>query len=215
MKNRIFFLFGLTALLFLSGCVYNHPTSGNTYFFSTEYNDFAVEESLTISPSNFVGFCFLPLKESDEQGVADLIKGLTTKYLTDHGYVLVTQEELKEDTELVDYTFLVGIDYLESMLYERFDLSLFLYTADRSDNYKNKLFWSFHCQRDAYPITRSNLEPAYQDLFRQEPVNSGEYGTIFPKRSVPNAVFNEFNERLSSARERRIRLRSSDEFIIK
>ena len=215
MRNVLSSLFAIAALVFLSGCVYTHPTTGNTYFFSTEYNNFAVEESVNISPSNYVGFCFLPLKADDEQGVADLIRGLTTKYLTDHGYVLVTKEELLEDTALVDYTFLVGLEYNESMLYERFDLSIYLYNADKRDNYKNHLFWSFSCQRDSYPITRANLEPIYQDLFTQEPANWGEYATIFPKRSVPNAIFNEYNERLSSARERRMRLQENGEFIVK
>lgn len=213
-KLKLFLMTGLL-LAALTGCVYTHPTTGHTYFFSHEYNNFAVEESLNISPSNYVGFCFLPLKEKDEQGIADLIQGLTTKYLTDHGYVLVTQEELREDTSLIDYTFLVGLDYTESMLYERIDVSIFLYNADKRDNYKNHLFWSFMCQRDVYPITRSNLEPIYQDLFTQEPVDWGEYATIFPKRSVPNSVYNAFMERLSSARDRRLKINSSNEFIIR
>ena len=82
------------------------------------------------------------------------------------------------------------------------------YNADKRDNYENHLFWSFSCQRDKFPISRSNLEPIFQDLFTQEPANWGEYATIFPKRSVPNAIFNEFNERLTSARNRRLGLKS-------
>ena len=66
-KLKLFLMTGLL-LAALAGCVYTHPTTGHTYFFSHEYNNFAVEESLTISPSNYVGFCFLPLKEKDEQG---------------------------------------------------------------------------------------------------------------------------------------------------
>ena len=206
-------LFASLMLVVFTGCVYTHPSTGHTYFFSHEYNNFAVEESLNINPSNYVGFCFLPLKEAEDQGIAELIQGLTTKYLTDHGYVLVTKEELREDTSLIDYTFLVGLDYTESMLYERIDISLFLYNADKRDNYQNHLFWSFSCQRDAYPITRSNLEPIYQDLFTQEPVDWGVEATIFPKRSVPNHVYNAFMERLSSARDRLLKINLSKELI--
>ncbi|MBR5624681.1 hypothetical protein IKW72_06735 [bacterium] len=209
-KTLILLLLCAAALFFNCGCIYKHPPTGNTYFFSTEYNDFTVEESLAISPSNYVGFCFLPMKESDDRGVSDLIQGMTSKYLTDHGYVLVTQEDLKEDTSLIDYTFLVGFEYKESLLYERYDLSIYLYNADRKDDYQNHLFWSFSCQRDAFPISRANLEPVYQDLFTQEPANWGEYATIFPKRSVPNSIFNEFNERLNSARNRRLGLKTGN-----
>ena len=217
MKARFMLILFLAALAvsFLSGCAYTNPTSGHTYFFSTEYNDFSVEESLAINPSNYVGFCFLPMKDNDERGVADLIRGLTTKYLEDQGYVHVTQEDLREDTSLIDYTFLVGFEYTETLLYERFDLSIQLYNADKSDNYQNHLFWSFHCQRDAFPISRANLEPIYQDLFTQEPINIGEYQTLFPKRSVPNSIYNAFNQRLASARERRQNLQNSQEFIIR
>lgn len=206
-------LFASLMLVVFTGCVYTHPSTGHTYFFSHEYNNFAVEESLNINPSNYVGFCFLPLKEAEDQGIAELIQGLTTKYLTDHGYVLVTKEDLREDTSLIDYTFLVGLDYTESMLYERIDISLFLYNADKKDNYQNHLFWSFSCQRDAYPITRSNLEPIYQDLFTQEPVDWGVETTIFPKRSVPNHVYNAFMERLSGARDRLLKINLSKELI--
>lgn len=208
-------LAALAAGLLLTGCAYTNPVNGYTYLFGHEYNSFNVEQSLNLSPSNYVGFCFMPMKETDERGVADLVRGLTSQYLINQGYVLVTQEDLLEDTSLIDYTFLVGFEYTESMLFERFDLAIQLYNADRADGYKNKLFWEFSCQKEDFPISRSSLEPVYQDLFTKEPCNWGVYETLFPRRSVPNKIINEYNQRLSAARDRRAQLGKSQEFIIR
>jgi hypothetical protein len=188
----------VTAAGILTSCVHQHQSTGLTYFLHTEYDVFNFEEHPSISPSNFIAFCTLPMeKQEDERG--ELLIRLIEHYLQQHGYLKISKDELLANEDLIPQTFLVGVGYTESFTYDTIQIEFNLYQINLQTK-ENEQFWSWKTKFDGYPISRDTVEPALKDIFVLEPIDYKRTETIFPRMSANTNSVRSFMEEIASAR---------------
>lgn len=191
-------IIGTCVTLFLSGCMYTHPRTERTYMQSQEYEIFSIEEHPTVLPSEFVGFCVLPLQNpADPRGRATV--DLVSNYMERHGYKRVTQEELRAHTPLVKRTFMLGVGYEESFSHNTLGLTLTLYYLDPV-TLQNIPFYTAKTKFDGYPIKRETLQPVMRDLFDTTPMWDSKGETIFPRMSADASIVEQYMLDLAFAR---------------
>ena len=190
----------VTSALILTGCMYTHKPTDLTYFLHTEYDVFAFDEHPTITPSNFIAFCTMPMEKSDDDR-GRLLTQLVEFSLTEHGYYKVSKDELVIEPRLIPRTFLVGLGYTESFTYDSLQIQLDLFQID-PESQQNNLFWSWKAKFDGYPICRDTVEPALKDVFTLEPIDWNRTEPIFPPMSASTNAVKEFMGFVASARRK-------------
>ena len=198
MKTPVRIILAALLLLCCAGCIYQHPSTGLTYILHDEYETFNFDESPLISPSNFVGYCWLPMDERDDERAQSAID-VITQQLQEHGYVRVAQDELLAEPRLIPKTFMVGLGYQQSFAYNTIQLELSLYQLDMKER-KNKLFWVWHAKCDGFPICRNTVEPAAKDIFKNEPLDWGRKDPLFPRMGASSNQLEQFMIDLNQAR---------------
>lgn len=204
--KRFIACLAVPALLAAAGCIHTQPSTGLSYLLHDEYEVFHFDESPVITPSNFVGFCMLPMEKVEDERAMGGIE-LLEYALDKHGYTKVTQEELLAEPRLIPRTFMVGLGYNQSFAYETVEAQINLYVFDQRAR-QNKLFWSWKGKLDGYPFDRDTFMPMLNDLFVLEPIDWFRHETIFPRCGATSNQIESFMIDLAAARLKIIQQRN-------
>ena len=197
-KSKILLLgFVLILCLFITSCFYTHQTTGDTYFLHTDYETFLVEDRPDIPVSNYIGYCFLPVEKQKDESTINIIE-LFDYFLTKHGYIRTLKKELLAQPSLIPKTFMVGINHHSSFSHDTLQVQINLHYLNVKKK-KNQMFWSWKAKFDGYPITRTVLEPALNDIFFKEPFGKSKQ-PLLPKMSAQSNTFEKFVVDIARAR---------------
>ena len=197
-KSKILLLgFVLVSCLFITSCFYTHQTTGDTYFLHTDYETFLVEDRPDIPVSNYIGYCFLPVEKQKDESTINIIE-LFDYFLTKHGYIRTLKKELLAQPSLIPKTFMVGINHHSSFSHDTLQVQINLHYLNVKKK-KNQMFWSWKAKFDGYPITRTVLEPALNDIFFKEPFGKSKQ-PLLPKMSAQSNTFEKFVVDIARAR---------------
>ncbi len=197
-KSKILLLgFVLVSCLLITSCFYTHQTTGDTYFLHTDYETFVVEDRPDIPVSNYIGYCFLPVEKLEDESTINIIE-LFDYFLTKHGYIKISKEEMLAQPPLIQKTYMVGFGHHSSFSYDTVQMQINLYYLDVKKK-KNQIFWSWKAKFDGYPLTRTLVEPAFKDIFFKEPFGKSKQ-PLLPKMSAQSNTFEKFIVDLARAR---------------
>ncbi len=197
-KSKILLLgFVLVTCMLVTSCFYTHQTTGDTYVLHTDYEAFLVEDRPDNPVSNYIGYCFLPVNDPEDENVKDSLE-ILTYFLSNHGYKQIIKEEMLANPDIIPKTFMLGFGHHSSFSHDTIQVQINLYYLD-VEKKKNQMFWSWQAKFDGYPLCRSTLEPALNDIFFKEPLGKSKQ-PLLPKMSAQSNTYEKFMIDLAKAR---------------